>query len=642
MNRVKTESPPTVRRASAPGGPPGGAAAPRPLRVDLGVAAGLCALTVLLFSLIFPPIEWWYLGFVCLAPWVVSVCRASRAWVVYWLSLLGGTVFFAVNCYWLQPVTGLGATALAAYLAAYWPITAWAVRTARRHHIAVVWSLPVAIVACEFLRGWVMSGFPWFFLGHAFYRQLPLIQIADVAGVYGVTFVAAMVNGCVAEAWLRYRGRAGSCGLRQFYSGVGATALVVAGALTYGAYSLGQARPEAGPRVAVIQEDFPLVSKPPYGELPEVVFARYMALAGRAAQEKPDLLVFPETVWNATQNIGFLEVEGQADESVSAHTWAFGKRCHAATAALARGDYHEVNELLATWERLLQQAARARPERRYPTQLPRLPESGPPVTVVVGAVSLDIFPQNTYPKSKRYNSALVYDPSGEQRRTRYDKVHLVPFGEYVPFRYGRFQWLYRWLNRLSPFSEGGTYEYSLTPGSEFRVFELPVGGRVYRFGTPICYEDVMAYVSRRFAWDERGEPRVDFLVNISNDGWFLHSSELPQHLAICAFRAIENRVGVARAVNTGISGFIDPNGRIYSVVERDGRAWGGGVIGYRVDHVYLDDRRSSYGRLGDWFAILCLMLTGVLWFDAVGTRWILATWRHMTRPATSQTAEGDA
>ena len=188
---------------------------------------------------------------------------------------------------------------------------------------------------------------------------------------------------------------------------------------------------------------------------------------------------------------------------------------------------------------------------------------------MLGATSVETFPEAVYPKVKRYNSALVYDPDGIQRPTRYDKNHLVPFGEIVPFRAGRLHWLYVWLNKLSPFSNRGEVEYSLTPGRELTVFDLAAPSGTFRFGTPICYEDVMPYVIRRYVWAGR-ERRVDFLVNISNDAWFLYGNELPQHLAICAFRAVENRVAIARAVNTGISGFIDPNGRIGPVVEVDG------------------------------------------------------------------------
>ena len=225
-------------------------------------------------------------------------------------------------------------------------------------------------------------------------------------------------------------------------------------------------------------------------------------------------------------------------------------------------------------------------------------------------------------KDIKHNSAYVFAPDGAPPQ-RYDKVHCVYFGEVIPFRYGRLRFLYLWLEPLMPFTTHGD-EYSLTPGSRFEVFAMTPRsdpGRTYRFGVPICYEDVMPYVSRRFVIDpETGEKRLDFLLNISNDGWFVHSNELPQHLAICAFRAVENRVGIARAVNTGISGFIDPDGRIHDVVEVNGVAHGVGIRGYSVSTVQVDRRRSVYSWMGDKFAFVCAVVGLLLYVDYVLVR----------------------
>lgn len=595
---------------------------------------GMFSLTAIMLCWLFPPAGFWPLAFVALVPWGLATCQTHRAWLVHWMSLLVGWCFFLVAVRWLMPVTGLGYTALAAYLAIYWTLAGWVLRTGLRHGVSPLWTLPIAWVACEFLRGTVMSGFPWLFLAHGCYSVLPLIQISDITGAYGVSFLAALVSGVLVEAGLqRWPVHGRRPFRRQFIVGTVCTAGLLGATLAYGYYRLGEIdhanRPDLrGPRIAVIQEDFPLVSHPPYGAPPQVVLSHYLALAALAAREKPDLVVFPETVWSAVQNLEFVEQPQAVIDDEDVGMWRWGLEAHNALTAFVQGKYGEVNKSISMLERA---------DRRY--KLPRLPdEGGPPVTAIVGSVSIETFPEATYPKLRKYNSALVYDPDTGQRKQRYDKIHLVPFGEFVPFRQQKFMgidlhyWLYQPLNRLSPFSRHGTYEYSLTHGAKCTIFELDTPQGHFRFGTPICYEDTVPYLARRYVWGD-GTRRVDFLVNISNDAWFLYSNELPQHLAICTFRAVENRVSIARAVNTGISGFIDPNGRIYSRVQDDqGRSViyrrfgkdGDGIVGYDLQPVYLDPRGSLYGRWGDWLAWTCTGLAAVLWAGAVFERWILA------------------
>ena len=613
--------------------------------LGLVVLGGL--LSAWLLYMIFPPRGFWPLGFVALVPWGIAICRTDRPWLAHWGSFLAGFVFFLIVLSWLYPVTDLGYVALCVYLAIYWVLAAWGVRTAKRVGISPIWSLPVVIVATEYLRAWVMTGFPWPFIAHAFYKQLALIQIGDLFGAYGVSFVAALVNGLIVEAVLtRWRSAFDVLRTRQLLAGALVTAAVLAGTFLYGQFQLkrGAATFVQGPKIGVIQEDYPLTNTPPYGAPPQVVIASYLAEAAKAAREHPDIIVFPETIWAAYQNIDFVEKEFVASDEVPASAWAFGKYCHEAVAAFARGDYKTANAIIGRFEDWIRgsRALEALPGGK----LPRLPEeSGPPVTVVLGSSSIEIRSDQSYPGTKRYNSALVYNPDGTQRRERYDKVHLVVFGEYVPFRNTKLlgfdlHWLYRALNRLSPFSDKGRVEYSLWPGSNFRLFDFTTpGGTPLKFGVPICYEDVMPYIARAFVWRD-GRKSADFLVNISNDGWFQHGDELPQHLAIAVFRAVENRVSIVRSVNTGISGFIDPNGRLYGLVEKDGRIHGAGIDGFSVQNVMLDPRTSVYGLTGDWFARICLALATALWIGGIFTRWVLGirrwalSWmrKHSSKP----------
>jgi apolipoprotein N-acyltransferase len=617
-----------------------GAGAPPPaggvLR-DAGRILALYVLSAVALAWVFQPYGLWPLAFVALVPWTVATCRAHYAYPVHWLSFAVGWGFFLWSLRWLMPVTGLGYSALGLYLAIYWILAAWAIRTARRHGISPIWSLPIAWVACEYARATVMTGFPWLFVSHAFYQVLPYIQISDLVGAYGVSFVTLMVSGVLVELVLRRWPAPGpKTGLKQLVAGCVVTVILLVATLAYGVHRMKQVDFDQtpalrGPRVAVVQEDFPLRSTPPYGDHEYLILSTYLARAAEAARAGTDLVVFPETAWGAYQNLSFIARERAAIDDAHAYTWAYGKLCHDALSAFAQGHYAQVNAIIARLELQLRAEVAAKPDTRLPTTLPRLAaESGPPVTTVVGSVSIDWFPEATYPKSRRYNSALIYDADGRQREQRYDKRHLVPFGEFVPFRQQKWlgldlhYWLYRPLNALSPFSYGGKIEYSLSAGKDYTIFELPVGERTYRFGTPICYEDTTPYVVRGFVWDGPAR-RADFLVNISNDGWFIHSNELPQHLAICVFRAVENRISIARAVNTGVSGFIDGNGRIYSrVTDARGRELGPGVVGYDCEPIYLDPRASLYGRTGDWFAGACAALTALVLLSAIFDRWVLA------------------
>jgi apolipoprotein N-acyltransferase len=150
-------------------------------------------------------------------------------------------------------------------------------------------------------------------------------------------------------------------------------------------------------------------------------------------------------------------------------------------------------------------------------------------------------------------------------------------------------------------------ESVLRPGEPdaLTVFQLPGPGRVWRFVTPICFEDIDAGVcSAMFRPQNAGGKRADFLVNLTNDGWF-KANENAQHLQAAIFRSIENRVFSARSVNTGISGFIDSTGQTSHLlpVRQEGTA---------VAQVMLDSRLSIYTRCGDFFAWLCVAVLAAL------------------------------
>jgi apolipoprotein N-acyltransferase len=218
------------------------------------------------------------------------------------------------------------------------------------------------------------------------------------------------------------------------------------------------------------------------------------------------------------------------------------------------------------------------------------------------------------PEWARYNSAYYYTPAGGQAKERYDKIHLVPFGEFMPFRES-FPLLYRAFNVFNPYKD---LDYTVESGKELTVFQLPARGQGTaatrptsqttsggaKFVTAICFEDVDSrLMARMFAGPDHTK-RADFIVNLTNDGWFAFN-QMPQHLQLAVFRSIENRVPIARAVNTGISGFIDPVGRVYDTIPVH-------TIGTKAARLELDTRVAPYTHIGDVFAGLCLAGSGAV------------------------------
>ncbi len=530
----------------------------------------LAAGSAILQGLIFAPISLWPFAFVCMVPWLLLTAATTQAPRVYFYSFLLGLASFLINMRWLYAATGIGYATLAMYQAVYFPLVACPVRHAvRRRHWPLAIVFPLIWTGSEMLRAVVITGFPWFFLSHSLYSALTLIQVSDLVGAYGVSFVIAAVNGALADVILARRarttfGRPPTWRAARFSIIFAATLLLAT--VVYGQVQLRRGTTSEGPKVAILQGDYFISVAGPDAEDRDKM-RTYFDMLDEAAKEKPDLFLLPETPWYM-----FLNAEAR-----------------------------DIFPLSRTSFNHLQRHATR--QKAY---------------VVTGSASQEQTPYDLLATERRYNSATVFSPDGSEPG-RYDKIHLVYFGEVVPFRFGRLRPIYLWLNRMMPF--GGAefgLEYSLFAGREFRTFAMQPKsqtGESYRFGTPICYEDVMPYVSREFVSGGASEKRVDFLLNISNDGWYGRGSQQPQHLAICVFRAVENRVGIARAVTTGVSAFIDPSGLIRDrVTGQSGKNWPG-ESGFRVANISTDSRYTLYSKYGDWFAWGCALAWLLIYVD---------------------------
>ncbi|MBV9126009.1 MAG: apolipoprotein N-acyltransferase, partial [Planctomycetes bacterium] len=529
------------------------------------------------------PMAWGWLGWVALVPWLSLVRAPGSARRIYGSAWVCGLVFFLAILQWMRvadPRMYATWVGLALCCSLFLPVGLFLIRQLDRHTpLPLVVTVPVVWTALEFLRAHIGTGFPWYFLGHTQHAFLPIIQVSDLGGAYTVSFLVAAVNALFVEWLFGQRGwrallslpdevgRTGRGNLTLHAAGV---FLLVAAALGYGFWRLGQTDFAPGPRVTLIQGNLDQRLRNDAldsdDEKAQASMAEhYLQLTYQAVkqQPRPDLIVWPETSHPA----GWREL--------SPHLVLLAA-LSAAPPAPFPGNLPWMAGALANrplWLRFLNYEVIHTAER-----------CRTPVLFGVNAYTWE--PDRV----SNYNAAILVEGDGRVVG-RYDKIHRVPFGEYVPFK----DWL-PLMNKLAPYD----FDYSIRPGE--RLTRFPLGP--YHFGMVICYEDTVPTLARQYVGPAPGEPPIDFLLNISNDGWFDGTSEHEEHLAISRFRAVECRRAVGRAVNMGISALIDGNGRVIAL---PAATWSASkkIPGVVSAVVPLDRRPSLYARWGDWLPWSC-------------------------------------
>jgi len=592
-----------------------------------GLSSVVCPLlfvaSAVMLTVIQPPISWSLLAWVSLVPFILACSPQAKPKPLALVAYIVSLCYWLGNLYWVAPITLVGWAAFCLYVALLWPIVALCLRYCRIKKIPLFLAAGVLFVGAERLQGFFLGGFFWRFLAHSQYHNITIIQIADIFGAAGVSFLIAMVNGLVAELILDARysildtrkdkvGWATWLPMQIFYKRnismgrkpahptsldtrkvlrifkistilkVGFVIVAVAAAIVYGWWRINQSDKfvETGPLVASLQSNVPqsvkreaLRGEGEHAEkTSEAIFDELMQNSKACAEAGAELIVWPETMVQATLNPEVLQLVEPT------HPW-----------------------------KVFDQALRE--------------HSKDTAFLLVGAYGG--MPDESETKlAEKYNSAFLYKPDGQQYEEHYDKIHLVLFGEVLPFRKS-FPLLFKLIMKFNPYG----YDHSLDAGSQYSIFEMTDGQQDYKFSVMICYEATIPAIARRFALDEQGQKRIDWLVNISNDGWFvrfkrdpalrepngkvLPSTELPQHAAICVFRAVENRLAVLRSVNTGISCLIDSLGRIkngylagslpYQAMERKGMA------GWFVDKMPIDKRVTFFSKHGQWLDFGCVV-----------------------------------
>jgi apolipoprotein N-acyltransferase len=481
-------------------------------RLALAVVAGV------LLAAAFP--KFGVAGFAWVAPGaMLAVAIGVDGRLAFRLGFVAGLVHYLVSLYWLLniPVMKLAPIAawlaLSGFLALYagaWVWLCWRMSLVRRagwpgagagaevsaalERLVEVgwarrltWSLACAAlwVTWEMVQARLFSGFPWNFLGASQYQMLPVIQVASLTGVYGVSFLAAWFGVSVVCAMAVVLRRSHSP--RQWMAEVVVPLVVVMGVVALGFRQVVQpAPPTAELKLALVQPSIPQrwVWEPAEQSNR---FVQLLQLSERALAEKPDLLVWPE----------------------------------AAVPGYIRWDtniYQAVTNLV----------------RRHGTWLILGADDAAPRRNSDDPFATDVF-----------NASFLMSPDGELVAT-YRKRRLVIFGEYLP--------LARWL----PILERWTGMGSFTAGREvtpFRVGELRLKTSVL-----ICFEDVFPHHVSDYVDED-----TDFLLNLTNNGWFGESAAQWQHAANGVFRAVENGVPIVRCANNGLSCWVDARGRMHEV-----------------------------------------------------------------------------
>ena len=497
---------------------------------------GLAVLSGLMLTVSFPPINLDWIAWISLIPLLLSLRDKSSA-IAFQLGLIAGLSHYLTLIYWivvvlsyygnLHPILTLGALLLLClYLALYSALFALIWNSFKKDRLSCFWGA-VVWVALEYVRSHVMTGFPWCLLGYTQYLRLPLIQISDIAGVYGISFVIALVNLVLFNTVLGARNKKKKSATLEILL----TSFLIGFILIYGFHRV-KVKAEMsshgkGIRVVIVQGNIDQSVKwnP---EFQEKTVALYTNLSVESGGFRPHLIIWPETA------VPF---------------------------------YFQDNSPLSK-------------------EVFSVPEK---------TSSKLLFGSPAYIRDKNriqyYNRAYII--SEDRVFDYYDKVHLVPFGEYIPLkRYLPF------VRRLVP--AAGDF----SPGQNPK----PIGTPDLQIGVIICFEAIFPDISRNHATHG-----ARLLVNLTNDAWFGRTSAPYQHLSMAVLRCVENGLPMARAANTGISAIILASGEIVSESE----LFATEVLQKELN---LNQTKTFYSQFGNVFAILLCAITILRLFWRLGKK----------------------
>jgi apolipoprotein N-acyltransferase len=484
--------------------------------------------SAILGILSFPPFGLSFCAWAAFIPLMIMAGEA-RAKDAALYSYLSGVLFYIGTCWWLLRVTVPGAVLLILFLSLFHGLFGYAANRIKKYSMDLL-LLPFIWIVLEYLRSHIFGGFPWAILGYTQYKNIPMIQVADLTGVYGVSFLIMIFNTSVYSFFIGEK-------RRTLYLAI--TLFIMVFVLGYGIMRVESLKPWCKIRPGVVQGNIPQADKfDPASS--GWIFDKHSSLTRGLAAERPDMVIWPETSYP------YLVSGDEGLEDVS---------------------------VLAV-------------------------ETGIPL--LAGIVRNDR-------EGHYFNSAFLVGKDGAVKDI-YDKTHLVPFGEYIPFEKIIF-----FIRGLIDKPIG-----NFLPGEKYTLFTLNSvtlsrtedqgrkrETRFLKFGVMICFEDCFGYISREFV-----KGGASFLVNITNDAWFGPSGAQEQHLQASVFRAVENHVPVIRAANTGVSCFIDSTGKVLSRVREGGEETF--VEGCSSESVDITNVRTFYTFYGDIFIFFSIFILALI------------------------------
>ena len=533
-----------------------------PIRNWLLLWPWLAALsTGVLATLCFAPFEQTWLCWIALTPLLTAVWFSGegrkRRWLRdLFLGYVAGVIFFWGVFYWLYTVTIPGLVLVGLYMGVYFALWAWLAgllrpRTtllppppppkpwtlsqpndsppeARSPWLNSFRNLGLALIlasgwtALEWVRGWMFSGWGWNGLGVPLHDVLPIIQIAEITGVAGLSFVVAFAN-VIGVATVRRFTIESRIKIRRPHYDFTLTLAAIVGLCGYGIRQLQMPAETVPLRVAAVQANVPREEKFSR-EFQAKIFAQFDRLTrvALAVQPPPQLVIWPESSTPAP-------------------------------ALLDEENYRFVMDLSASIK----------------------------TDLLLGTIDAD--------QEGDYNAALLVSAGDADKIRVYRKLHLVPFGEYVPGRH-----TIPFISRIV----GDQVPADFTRGKEPVVFSLTTTG--VKVAPLICFEDTLGELTREFVL--RG---ANVLANVTNDGWFLRSAASKQHLDNAIFRCVETRRPMARAANTGVTCFVNRFGRVTQVLlAANGSQFTEGVLSGTIA-VPSNGELTFYVRHGEFFAKIC-------------------------------------